>query len=46
MSEFIEANDDVVVVAHDAVGDEVALVGLVEMVEELDELVAIGWGFC
>jgi uncharacterized spore protein YtfJ len=40
---LIEADDEVVVVAHHTIGDELAKVGLREVVEQLDELVAVGW---
>ena len=40
---LIEADHNVVVVAHHAVGDELAKVGLGKVVEQLDELVAVGW---
>jgi hypothetical protein len=39
---LIEADDEVVVVAHHTIGDELAKVGLREVVEQLDELVAVG----
>ena len=38
---FVEADDQVIVISHHAVGDELAVVSLGEMVEELDEFISL-----